>query len=88
MAWNPRYICYAKASGRSAADQLAHDKEQWPGGCMTGFFLWMNEQLGEFFRSNPNAFGRDVTGRPSIRMLVDHDAWDRWLKETACTGTR
>lgn len=38
--WNPRYIAYAEAHGRSPEEQLAADRVAYPGGCMAGFILW------------------------------------------------
>lgn len=42
--WNPRYVWYAQAYSRSPENQLAHDKQEWVGGCMTGFILWIQDK--------------------------------------------
>jgi hypothetical protein len=38
--WNPRYVAYALENGRTPAEQLAHDKAQYPGACMVLFLVW------------------------------------------------
>ena len=57
-SWNPRFIAYAKAHGNTPEGQLEADRVQFPGGCMCGFLLWMNQQWGEFCKlhgvSNPD----------------------------------
>lgn len=53
--WNPHFVVYAHSQGRQAEDQLALDKERFPGGCMTGFLVWMNERIVEFSTRYPEA---------------------------------
>lgn len=43
--WNPIYVAYAKAHGRSPEAMLAHDRERWPGGAMAGFMIWNSKRL-------------------------------------------
>lgn len=50
--WNPRYVAYAKAHGRTPEEMRAHDEEAWPGGRMAGFILWMNEQWERWRREH------------------------------------
>lgn len=40
-AFNPRYTLYAKAFGNDPDQQLDVDKRNWPGGCMTGFIIFI-----------------------------------------------
>lgn len=43
--WNPRYVLWAKKHGLSPEAMLEKDKEDWPGGCMVGFSLWIQERI-------------------------------------------
>lgn len=72
LAFNPRFANYARAHGRTAAEQLEHDRAAWPGGSMCGFVLWNNAKIAEATTVIPNAF---VVGG----ALVDHAAYDAWL---------
>ena len=49
--YNPRYTIYAKLQGRTEEEQLVYDREAWPGGCMWGFILWIDEMWHQFERS-------------------------------------
>lgn len=46
--WNPRYVAYAEAAGRSPEAQIDWDRERWPGGYVTGFVLWIRKRWAEF----------------------------------------
>lgn len=50
VAWNPRYLAYAKAHGFEGDPEgmLAHDSAEWPGGHMTGFILWIQARWAEW----------------------------------------
>jgi GTP-dependent phosphoenolpyruvate carboxykinase len=74
---NPRYIAYAKAHGKTPDAMLAHDKKEWPGGCMTGFILWMREQKGAFRKASPESFYM-VGG--ALTEIADQEAWDNFLQ--------
>jgi hypothetical protein len=74
--FNPHYESYAKAHGKSPKDMLAYDKEAWPGGCMCGFILWINEQHQRFFVKQPEAFLDRYT-------IYDRNAWKAFLEEAA-----
>lgn len=69
--YNPRYVAYAHANGRTPDDMLTYDYEQYPGGCMTGFILWISSRSTEFWKEHPEAFLGDT--------IVDHNAWDTFL---------
>lgn len=43
-AWNPRFVAYAAAHGRTPDAQTAHDDAAYPGGHMAGFILWASER--------------------------------------------
>lgn len=49
---NPRYLAYCSAHGRTPDDMLAYDREQFPGGCMVGFMLWINQRMTAFLAVN------------------------------------
>lgn len=49
MAWNPLYVLYAKANGRTPEEQAEADPIEWPGGCMCGFILWVNRKYRELW---------------------------------------
>jgi hypothetical protein len=52
MKWNPRYVIYAEAHGNSPEKQSELDESEWPGGCMTGFILWMSPRIQDFNKSH------------------------------------
>ena len=71
LGWNPRFLAYAIAHGRTAAAQLEHDCLVWPGGCMAGFFLWHDEHYRRFLRLTD--YGWPV-------LSPQHDTtYDGWL---------
>jgi hypothetical protein len=73
LADNPRYVNYARAHGRFAADQLLQDRKDWPGALMRGFTQWNRDRIVEFSKVHPEAmFGPH---------LYDQAAYDEWLSE-------
>ena len=75
---NPNYVAYARAHNKTPDEMLAHDKIEWPGGCMVGFMLWIQEQKNAFREVNPGAFYRDING--GLTSIVDYDAWGHFLQ--------
>lgn len=75
-AWNPRYLNYAKSHGRSPEEQIAHDREKFPGGPGAGFILWNRSRICEYSKINPRAF---TPGGG----LADHAGYDAWLSAYA-----
>jgi hypothetical protein len=73
---NPRYASYARAHGRLPVEQLAADKEEYPGGAMCGFILWMSTQLRLFAIAHPEGITPNQT-------VIDHDEWSAFLERAA-----
>jgi hypothetical protein len=44
--WNPLYLAYAQAHGRTPEEQLEHDSKAYPGGRMAGFICWVSQERG------------------------------------------
>lgn len=72
LEWNPRYVAYAKANGRSPAAMLENDRQEYPGGCMAGFICWISGQWSAW---------RRLRGLPRDHILTDgdHSDFDAWL---------
>jgi hypothetical protein len=70
--FNPRYVAYAAVHGKEPNAMMEHDRERYPGGCMTGFITWIPQQWLEWAKS---------VGRRDLAMLSDaeHDAFTDWL---------
>lgn len=70
---NPLYTAYAAAHEMTPIEILKADEENWPGGMMTGFFLWMADMRRKFYMVHPKAF--------LDRFLIsDYDAWEEFCK--------
>ena len=48
MDYNPRYVAYARSHGHTPDAMLETDNREWPGGCMTGFMLWLGARWTDF----------------------------------------
>lgn len=64
--WNPRYVAYARANGRTPDEQKALE----PGNC--GFICWINERWAAY---------RAEHGL-ELRAPADHERFDAWLAST------
>jgi hypothetical protein len=73
--YQPRFVAYAKAHGRTPNAQIKHDTGKYPGGKMCGFILWISEQRQKFKRQHPDCFLSDV--------ICDQDRWTRFLIDAA-----
>ena len=76
--YQPRYVAYAIAHEKIPEDMLAFDKERYPGGCMTGFMLWIQNK----WRVWAKLTGTDL----EFLGEKEHEAFDIWLKN--CTLTK
>lgn len=70
--WNTRYVEYARLHGKEPEAMQTHDRQEWPGGRMTGFLLFIRARWGEHNK---------ITGRnPDARANEEHHrAFDAWL---------
>jgi hypothetical protein len=68
VAWNPRYLAYAKAHGHEGDPEgmLEHDREAWPGGCMCGFMLWIQARWSEHGKLYAKEIREAWAGRASF----------------------
>jgi hypothetical protein len=69
---NPRYLAYCKYHGRSVEQQRSHDANEYPGGKMCGFILWVDEHIRAFFNQHPECFYNQ-------HLLRDQDTFTAWL---------
>jgi hypothetical protein len=75
---NPLYVAYAKSQGMSPNEVLARDREKYPGGCMTGFILFVPGMKRKFYKVHPEAFFCTCPN-----SLADFDAFHRFIEEQA-----
>jgi len=75
MSFTAEFRAYCDAQGRRPAAQLAHDRKQYPGGCMSGFICWNLTKLAKFKRAHPEACIGD--------NIKDHVAKVRFLRSEA-----
>ncbi len=69
--WNPRYVAYSLAHGRTPEVMLDYDKKRCPGGCMGEFIIWMGQRWAEWC---------SLTGAiPHSYTKADHANFDAWL---------
>ena len=73
---NPLYTAYAKSQSMPAEEVLVRDWEQYPGGCMTGFILFVSDMKRKFWEVCPEAFFCKQPG-----SLVGIEAFHRFVAE-------
>ena len=72
---NPRYAMYAMAHGRSILAQQAFDDTTYPGGCMTGFILWIAGRKRAFAAAHPaHAIGENIFDQARFSRFLLHTA--------------
>jgi hypothetical protein len=72
MSFQPYFVAYARAHGRTPEAQLDADRAAWRGGCMSGFILWIAAAKARFRKLHPEAC------LPNGDIL-DSAAWGRYL---------
>lgn len=72
--YQPRYLAYCASQGRSPEAQLAHDRQEFPGGVMCGYILWIGAQWAAWDR---------LVGWPkgAPHSEPEHQQFDAWLAE-------
>ena len=70
--FNPRFVAYSRLNGNTPEIQIEKDKMEYPGGCMAGFIIWIDQKLREYKSICPRAF---------IGLhLSDHDGFTTFLQ--------
>lgn len=64
--WSRLYVAYAAGQGRGPEEQMVQDEQDWPGGVMAGFMLFLGKMKTQYRREHAWNFLGD-----SIRDL-DH----------------
>ena len=80
LSHNPRFVNYARYHGNTPEQQLAHDRQRYPGGVMTGYVLWNRSRIVMFSHIEPRAF--------TCGGLTDHESYDRWLTDYVTQARR
>ena len=75
MNYQPRYLAYCRANGKTPDEMMAHDEQAYPSGCMIGFLCWSSNQLFNARRGHPDWF---LNG-----TLINHAEYDAWLQNEA-----
>lgn len=70
--FNPRYVAYARAHGKTPEEMIEYDHVAWPGGCMCGFMIWMSVKKQAFFKTCRSAF-------LDRYAICDQDKWTAFL---------
>lgn len=74
--YQPRYIAYCKSNNRKPEEQLNHDSEQYPGGKMAGYIIWIGEMW--------HKWSKETNEKPEWAgswSNQQHKKFDKWLKE-------
>lgn len=71
--WNPRYVLYAQAHGRSPEAMRAHDRDvAWPAAPACGFILWLSRSWEDWRRQRG-------LRHDTILDNAAHADFDEWL---------
>ena len=90
--WNPRYVSYAAAHGRSPEHQLARDKGRWSGASMLPFMMWIADawrRWGQVLGAPKNLRGSELilvwydmdsaANKGTLSGLDPHKVFTEWL---------
>lgn len=69
--WNPRYVAFAAAHGRTPEAQREADAVAWPGGINTGFMVWLHGAWRQW---------RRLRVIPRDEEFERHEDFDHWLQ--------
>lgn len=76
MAVNPYYRYYAVVHGNTTVAQLELDREEYPGGCMCGFTLWISAMKVRFYNLH-------VEACLDRHHIGDYRRWEQFLQQQA-----
>lgn len=71
--YNPRYVTYAKHQARTVLEQVAWDKQRWPGGCNAGYMLYVRAAI--------NTAREERCGFVWVDRVLDQQAFDNYLEQ-------
>jgi len=72
MKFQPYFVAYARAHGRTPEAQMEVDRAEWRGGCMVGFILWIASARARFRQLHPQACMPNGD-------IIDDGAWSAYL---------
>ncbi len=73
--FQPNFVAYAIAHGKEPQQMIDFDSKKYPGGCMTGFILWISEMKTYFYSCHPECF-LDYN-------IIKIDLWVKFLQDRA-----
>lgn len=83
MNINPNYLAYANSRGLSVEDCKKSDEQEYPGGKMTGFILFISEQKAEFDKIHRPENTYDIPGiyNPNQKFYIRNtEKFHNWLQ--------
>jgi hypothetical protein len=72
--YNERYLLYCKSNNLSFDEQLEKDKKEYPGGCMTGYIIFIGKMYGKFFQNHPEYFdGQYIRDQEQFTKFIEQN---------------